>query len=102
MRRTNAWSSVRGNNAGRWRLNTALNVLLVVLFVVAFVTGWIACLLGVSSFEPHRDSSIALTLAVVAHLVLHRRTLALQLRRCLARTARPLLSDADSGRALSR
>jgi hypothetical protein len=80
---------VQLNSAARFRLNTAINMLLAVLFLVAFVTGWVAVLLGVSSFEPHRDSSIALSVVVVGHLVLHQRALVGQVRRCLGRAVRP-------------
>jgi hypothetical protein len=62
-------------------LRAGLNLALLVLIVISFATGWIASLLGLTEFAPHKYSSIALFVVVAAHVALHARMLAVQLRR---------------------
>src|SRR5579859_550499 len=70
---------------GRRRLarryvNLVLNLALLGLIVVSFATGWIASLLGLTEFGLHKYSSIAMVVVALGHVVLHRRSLTLQLR----------------------
>jgi hypothetical protein len=65
--------------------NAILNVSLLALFVVSFVSGWAAAWMGLTEFGLHKYSSIAVLLVAGAHLGLHRRPLALQVRRLFGR-----------------
>jgi hypothetical protein len=60
--------------------NILLNIALLGLVALSFVTGWVASLLGLTEFGLHKYSSIALVLVACAHVVLHWRSLAIQLR----------------------
>jgi hypothetical protein len=65
-----------------WRryVNVTINLTLLCLVVMSFVTGWIASLLGLTEFGLHKYSSVALLVVASGHLVLHWRSLTVQLR----------------------
>jgi hypothetical protein len=65
----------------RREVNLLLNLTLVALVGLTFASGWAASLLGLTEFGLHRYSSIAMLVGVCAHVALHWRSLAAQVRR---------------------
>jgi hypothetical protein len=60
--------------------NILINVALLGLVGMSFGTGWVASLFDLTEFGLHKYSSIALVLVACAHVVLHWRSLRIQLR----------------------
>jgi hypothetical protein len=63
------------------RIKPFLNLSLVGLLIVSFTTGWIASLLGLTEYVPHKYSSIGFFLVAGVHLGIHWRGLTAQARR---------------------
>jgi hypothetical protein len=74
-----AKSSGRRTTSRRY-INILINLTLLGLVLISFVTGWIASFLGLTEFGLHKYSSIALLLVASGHVVLHWRSLTVQLR----------------------
>jgi transcriptional regulator with XRE-family HTH domain len=63
------------------RVKPFLNLSLIGLLIVSFTTGWIASLLGLTEYPPHKYTSIGFFLAAGVHLAFHWTSLVAQARR---------------------
>ena len=87
------------------RVKPFLNFSLIGLLIVSFTTGWIASLLGLTEYPPHKYTSIGFFLVAGVHLAFHWSSLVAQARRIwfaqplavslpgLASQPKPLSSD---------
>src|SRR2546423_1212433 len=88
---------LRETNRDRWRLpgrrdiNLILNATLAWLLILSFASGWLASWMGLTDFGLHKWTSIGVFVLALAHIALHWRSLAANLRRRLGDGRPPAL-----------